>query len=270
VVLTTTPLHQDDSLRVFDVRCSCSAGEHDEEMTVGVEVVLPVAGAFIRRASGGTSFVDAASGYVARPHATHEITHLTDGDRCIALEPSLPLVEELGLDRRNDSWVVHVDRRCQQRVAGALAAATSEDQLVCGEAWLDVVSALGLTPPPVLRPGRTAQHGAAVSRVREAIAADPGAAWTMRALGSVGGYAPHHLSRVFHASTGMTLSDYRERIRLGRAMAMLRDGMPVADVASTLGYFDHAHLARRAFRALGVRPSAFRSSRRAPMSKRSR
>jgi AraC-like DNA-binding protein len=98
---------------------------------------------------------------------------------------------------------------------------------------------------------------------------DPGAAWTMRSLGSVAGYAPHHLSRVFRSTTGMTLSAYRDRVRLGRAITLLQDGMRVADVAADLGYVDHAHLTRRATHLLGVAPSAFRSAARAPMSKRS-
>jgi AraC-like DNA-binding protein len=53
-------------------------------------------------------------------------------------------------------------------------------------------------------------------------------------------------------------------------MALLRDGMPIADVAADLGYVDHAHLTRRATQVLGVKPSALRSPGRAPISKRGR
>jgi AraC-like DNA-binding protein len=58
------------------------------------------------------------------------------------------------------------------------------------------------------------------------------------------------------------LSGYRDRVRLGRALALLRDGMAIGEVAVDLGYYDHAHLTRRVTQLLGVPPSALRSSRR--------
>jgi AraC-like DNA-binding protein len=271
VSLTDTVVYRDDSLVTLDVRCTCAAGENDEEETpAGFEVVIPLAGALVRRAGAVTSPVDAAWGYVARPRTPHEIVHVTDGDRCIALAATEVLADELCLDIRaaSTSWVVPVDRSCHRRLSHALATAARRDELASSEAWLAVLAGLAAAPRSQ-RNSRGAQREAAVARVREAIVTSPGTAWTVRSLGSVAGYAPHHLSRVFRATTGMSLSDYRDRVRLGRAMALLQDGMPVADVAADLGYFDHAHLTRRASRVLGVLPSAFRSPDRAPMSKRS-
>jgi AraC-like DNA-binding protein len=271
VSLTDTVLHRDDSLVTLDIRCTSAAGDHDEEETPpGFEVVIPLAGALVRRAGAVTSLVDAACGYVARPRTSHEIVHVSEGDRCVALAPTEVLADELSLDVRAGpaSWVVPVDRGCHRRLSWAFATAARRDALASGEAWLAVLSGLAAAPRSQRGTG-AAQREAAVMRVREAIVATPGAAWTVRSLGSVAGYAPHHLSRVFRATTGMTLSDYRDRVRLGRGMALLRDGMPVAEVAADLGYFDHAHLTRRATQVLGVPPSAFRSPDRAPMSKRS-
>jgi AraC-like DNA-binding protein len=271
VSLTDTVVHRDDSLVTLDVRCTCAAGEHDEEETPpGFEVVLPLAGALVRRAGAMTSLVDAAWGYLAQPSTAHEIVHVSDGDRCVALAPTQVLADELGLDARaaSASWVVPVDRSCHRRLSRAFATTARRDELASGEAWLSVLSGLAAAPRSE-RSSRAAQHEAAVARVREAIVTAPGAAWTVRSLGSVAGYAPHHLSRVFRSTTGMTLSAYRDRVRLGRAMALLQEGMPVADVAADLGYVDHAHLTRRATQLLGMPPSAFRSPDRAPMSKRS-
>lgn len=270
VSLTDTVVHRDDSLVTLDVRCTYAAGEQDEEETpAGFEVVVPLAGALVRRAGGVTSLVDATCGYVARPRTAHEIVHVTDGDRCIALAPTEVLADELCLDVRaaSGSWVVPVDRACHRRLSQAFATAARRDELASGEAWLALLSGLAAAPGSQ-RNGRATQREAAVARVREAIVTAPGAAWTVRSLGSVAGYAPHHLSRVFRATTGMSLSDYRDRVRLGRAMALLKDGMPISEVAADLGYVDHAHLTRRASQVLGVLPSAFRSPDRAPMSKR--
>lgn len=271
VSLTDTVVHGDDSLVALDVRCTCGAGGHDEEETPPwFEVVLPLAGALVRRAGAVTSPVDAAWGYITQPGTSHEIVHVSDGDRCVALAPTEVLADELGVDARaaSRSWVVPVDRSCHRRLSRAFATTARRDELASGEAWLSVLSGLAAAPQSS-RSNRAAQHEAAVARVREAIVTTPGAAWTVRSLGSVAGYAPHHLSRVFRSTTGMTLSAYRDRVRLGRAMALLQDGMPVADVAADLGYFDHAHLTRRATQLLGVAPSALRSPDRVPMSKRS-
>jgi len=262
MTLTSVLLHHDDSLTALDVRCTCSAGQHDEEVTAELEVVIPLTGALMRRAHGGSSLVDAAFGYVAPAAATQEITHLSDGDRCVAVAPAEVLVDELGLDADAASWTVPVDRALQRHLSRAMTTAPEGDQLAAGEAWLRVVSGLGVRSASGERRGGAAQREAAVARVREAIVAAPGAPWTVRALGAVGGYAPHHLSRVFKAATGMSLSGYRDRVRLGRALALLRDGMAIGEVAVDLGYYDHAHLTRRVTQLLGVRPSALRSSRR--------
>jgi hypothetical protein len=99
--LTETVVHRDDSLVALDVRCTCAAGEHDEEETPpGLEVVLPLAGALVRRAGAMTSLVDAAWAYLAQPSTPHEIVHVSDGDRCVALAPTEVLADELSLDVR--------------------------------------------------------------------------------------------------------------------------------------------------------------------------
>ena len=266
MTLSSTVLFRDGSLEASEVRCSCPAGRRDEELTPAFEAVFSLAGAFERRAGEGRSLVDAAFGYVTRPGVAHEITHVTDGDRCLVVSPDAVLADELGLDHR-PAWVVPVDRALQRLLAHALSGSTSGDALVAGEAWLDVLARLGPPPTPPGTRGAAAQRTAAVARVREAIAVDPGARWETRTLGAVAGYAPQHLSRVFRATTGMTLGGYRDRIRLGRAVALVRDGMALADVAAALGFVDQAHLSRRAAQVLGAPPSAFRSPDRARMSK---
>jgi AraC-like DNA-binding protein len=243
VVGSTATLRRGDELTVLDVRCTCPARRVDEEDVAGFEVVFPTSGFFRRRTRDGELDVDATTAYVGRPGVDHRIEHVTNGDRGIVVLVGEQLADELGLDgpevRRRD--------RAHDRVVAGAAAANEET-------WLAALAALtGERARPV-----TGEHERAVALVREAIASAPAERWALRELASVAGYAPHHLSRVFRAVTGATVSAHRERVRLAHASELVAAGMPLADVAATCGYADHAHLTRATSRQLGIPPSQLR------------
>lgn len=242
-----TTLLDASELQVVEVRCSCPAGHVDEEEAGGFEVVLPTSGLFRRRTSVGSATIDASVAYASRRGSGQRVEHVTDGDRCIAVLVGERLADELGVD---DAPSLQRSREHEGLVA---AARRGVDE----EAWLGMLAALvrsrELLPPP--RP----QHQRAVDAVREAVAADPGGPWSLRALSTIAGYAPHHLSRVFRAATGTTLTEFRDRVRLGRAAELVAEGLPIAQVAADLGFADHGHLTRRARQVLGVVPSQLRA-----------
>lgn len=67
------------------------------------------------------------------------------------------------------------------------------------------------------------------------------------------------LHRLFVAQTGQAPSAFRERLRLGRAEAMLCDSrLPITDIALRCGFADAAHFARRFRSAHGVSPASYR------------
>jgi hypothetical protein len=132
--------------------------------------------------------------------------------------------------------------------------------------------------PPALVLGVRDRSQERRARLRRSVARRPvraggGASVSARHGGGAARGCSHAGPRGDRGGSGRSLdhaiAGLRGRVRLGRGMALLRDGMPVAEVAADLGYFDHAHLTRRATQVLGVPPSAFRSPDRAPMSKRS-
>jgi AraC-like DNA-binding protein len=250
-------LFQDEDLTVLDVRCSCRRHAVDEEETTAFEVVLPTSGAFERRTGDGEVFVDAANGYVAKPGGEHRIRHLSHGDRCLALVLSPRAADEVRLDARSTEPV----RAATGAVASAVAVEPS-DALAAGEAWLRVLTtALDSQSPRRAKPSRgaaSASRRQAVAAVREAIVNDPSSRWTMRRAGALAGYAPHHLGRVFAAHTNLSVSEYRDRVRLSLALDLVRDGVPLADVAATCGFCDHSHLTRRAKALFGTVPSRLR------------
>ena len=71
--------------------------------------------------------------------------------------------------------------------------------------------------------------------------------------------SPHHLSRVFVAETGETISRYRNRVRTRLAMERIADGeASLARIAAELSFADHAHLTRVVRREVGRTPSDLR------------
>jgi len=61
--------------------------------------------------------------------------------------------------------------------------------------------------------------------------------------------------RHFLRSTGVTYASFRQVERARYATILLREGVPVLDVVSRLGYFDQAHLTRSLRRFIGETPA---------------
>ena len=78
-------------------------------------------------------------------------------------------------------------------------------------------------------------------------------------LGRVAGLSPYHLNRVFARELGMPPHAFQTQVRIVRAKALLRDGVPVAETAVRTGFFDQSHLTRHFARVVGVPPGRYRS-----------
>lgn len=73
------------------------------------------------------------------------------------------------------------------------------------------------------------------------------------------GVSPAHLCRVFRHTTGTTLHQYRDQLRLRTALeALAEPGVDLTQLALDLGYCSHSHFTERFRRAFGTTPSAFR------------
>lgn len=73
-------------------------------------------------------------------------------------------------------------------------------------------------------------------QVADAFAADPGGTPRIRELAAELGVSDRTLERAFLADARMTLGEWRQRARIGRAVALLAGGMDVKDVALEVGY----------------------------------
>jgi len=81
------------------------------------------------------------------------------------------------------------------------------------------------------------------------------------ALAAVAGRSPFHFSRVFARSVGITPHRYVVRLRLQRAMELVRDERSsLAEIAARTGFADQSHLSRWIRRVYGVSITQLRSA----------
>lgn len=92
--------------------------------------------------------------------------------------------------------------------------------------------------------GRNHVHPA-VHRVQDAIAADPARDWSLEGLADLAAASPRHLSRLFNAHAGMSLTDYVNRLRLALASEMLSaTRLDMESVAERAGFASTRQLRR--------------------------
>lgn len=98
-----------------------------------------------------------------------------------------------------------------------------------------------------------------VERAAATLAADLDPALSLTDLGRRVGASPFHLSRVFHEVRGITLRDYRDRVRLHAALDRVLGGeKDLTRLALELGFSSHSHFTYRFRRAFGTAPSRLR------------
>jgi transcriptional regulator GlxA family with amidase domain len=71
--------------------------------------------------------------------------------------------------------------------------------------------------------------------------------------------SPYRLSRAFTRCLGVSVTRYRNRVRVARAMDLLEAGQPhLGQLAADLGFADQAHLTRTVKEHLGHTPTVLR------------
>ena len=99
-----------------------------------------------------------------------------------------------------------------------------------------------------------------VRRVREYLDANTRRNVALEDLSELSGLSAYHLIRVFRQEWGLSPHAYFEQVRIHRARRLLKEGVPIADVAADLGFTDQSHLTRHFKKRTGVTPGAYRSA----------
>lgn len=131
----------------------------------------------------------------------------------------------------------------------------------CGLELLGLcLRALGGKSSP-LRPAVRQRRMRAVERVKEAVAARPGEAWTIIRLAAIANLSPFHLSHVFRDLVGTSVYDYVLCERLAQALYPVLDGGDgITAIALDAGFASHSHFTARFRRFFGCTPAALRRS----------
>lgn len=98
-------------------------------------------------------------------------------------------------------------------------------------------------------------------RIAERLVARPDLPDTLEELARWAGLSERTARRVFHAETGMQFSQWRQQMRLTRAMERLAQGEPVSEVADAVGYASPSNFIAMFRRAFGVSPARFFANR---------
>jgi AraC-like DNA-binding protein/quercetin dioxygenase-like cupin family protein len=97
-------------------------------------------------------------------------------------------------------------------------------------------------------------------RVREigaALQSDPSDDRTLADWGRRVGASGRTLARLIHRDTGMTFATWRTHFRVAAALRLLANGMPVARVASTVGYATPSAFVAAFRRTVGTTPGQY-------------
>ena len=107
--------------------------------------------------------------------------------------------------------------------------------------------------------GRNHIHPA-VHRVQDAITADPAKSWTLRALARIAGASSRHLTRLFQEYAGMSITDYKNNLRVALARELItQTSLDMEQVAERAGFGSTRQLRRAWGRLHDSAPSQARA-----------
>lgn len=190
------------------------------------------------------------------------------GDSCIAVSIAGAALESLwsslGQSDRAAGHPMSPALAPTPRVAARFAAlaAAGDEGFARDEAWLaaaeSVLADAQKLAPPLSSADDDRAHAAA--RFLERHAASP---LSLHAVAGEVGLSDFHFIRMFRAAIGVTPHQYLMRIRLLRAVMLLRDtALPVTEVAYEVGWGDLSTFNRTFRRELGCTPRELRRRRR--------
>jgi AraC-like DNA-binding protein len=255
-----------DGFTVADVRCdgACSGFAAAEEQASHV-LATARRGAFVRRVAGREVLIDGTVAYLSAPGVVQRIAHpVSGGDACTAIRLAPGLLAGLA---GGDPFVTAADLPLDP--ASELELRRVTELARRGDPGSDLAERLIRLVAALLarrmqarvgsaRPATAAARRRLAREARAAIQAEPRIGLVQ--LGQVVGCSPHHLSRLFSAQTGVTVSGYRNRVRVGRALERIAGGQQdLAALAAELGFADHAHLTRTVRAVTGHTPTACRA-----------
>jgi transcriptional regulator GlxA family with amidase domain len=118
--------------------------------------------------------------------------------------------------------------------------------------------ACSMTPPSRIPP--PVRSAAAIQRVQRHINDNLNRALALSELADLAGLSIWRFATVFRQQVGVSPHRYICRLRLARAQALIRQGVPVASAATEAGFYDQSHLSRHFKTVFGITPGQYLSA----------
>jgi len=258
---TTGP---DFTITAVDCPADHHRGRPDVLPRQDVRLVLMRNGGLRRPGRGGCARLDPAVGYLGMPGEEERFARPTGDDRCTSISLAPAFWRALAGDApRPSGTLLYVDGRLDLAHRQLLAVTRTADvdhaaaqrlaELVTGV----VRQVVATTTPDGGRAG--AGDRTLVARARGVIGDAHPAASGLVPLAALLGVSPYRLSRAFTRELGVSLTRYRNRVRVAHALDRIEEGEPsLAVLASDLGFADQAHLSRTVREHSGHTPTALR------------
>ncbi|MEU4425054.1 helix-turn-helix transcriptional regulator [Actinoplanes sp. NPDC024001] len=223
-------------------------------------LILVRRGRFRRRVGGVRTDLDPTVAYLGAPGEEEFFAHPAGGDVCTSMFLSPALWHGIAGDRQLTSPVVYVDAELDLAHRRLLASARAGDvDHAVAEHLLHLMSRAVTQAVAQPTPAAGAADRPLVAAAREAIGAGHPAAGGLLPLAALLGVSPFRLSRAFSAQMGVSLTRYRNRVRVAHALDRLEAGeAQLGSLAADLGFADQAHLCRTVRAHLGHTPTALR------------
>jgi len=263
-VLFDSPLLRSTGVECRHPRGGCSCERGDERTHL----------ALLRRGGFGyhlrnTMYVgDPATALLYRAGDSYRISHPFDGgDACTCFELAPEHEEELFgrrlCDTADAARMVSPAEQYAHRALHAALVSRGADPLATEEAASSLCHGIlhrAALPEATLSVAARRLAG----RAREALLANPADDAGLAVLAARLGCSPFHLARVFRRAFGLSLTDYRTRLRLSLALERLAAGTEdLAALACELGFSHHSHFGAAFRRHVGLTPAVARERLRA-------
>ncbi len=264
-MLTASTFFRGDGVEIADVACRHRRGRGlADEQAGGHAIVFVRRGCFVRSVDGAEQLLDPTLAYCMNPGDEQRYDHPHDhGDDCTSIFLAPNVVASLwGGDHALPSKPLPTSARIDLAHRLLLSAGRhgADSHELLERAIALTAQALEQADPRRVaagRPSTTRARIAIADGAREILATSPER--SLPELARELAVSPHHLSRVFRAATGHTVSRHRMRLRARAALERLAAGeQALARMAAELGFADQSHLCRVLRQETGHAPSALR------------
>jgi AraC-like DNA-binding protein len=281
--LTVDQLFRSPLFSVRDVHChAADTRRGGEELALADAIVFTRSGVFHHRRLEDRRDVIAEPAHVVffAAHEPYRISHPTrGGDECTsfeypreavldALEPFDPWARDRrsGLFAHLDALVaadlaMEIQRvRALLRDSDGAPSGLEGDELGLSVLRRSIAAAFDGRGFP--RAHRRVASSEKIERTKVLVASDPAADRTLAEIAAGVNSSPFHLARRFREDVGISIHQYRLRLRLSLALDHLVDGAQRATdlsaLALDLGFSHHSHFTTAFRRAFGIPPSRMR------------